>query len=119
MMSDAMAAAVTVSCEGDAGDWGGATWDDPLSPYEIPGPGWTWDPMNRFMVAPDGTPFDPDYIPDLNKMYELEKELQAGRDAGAKADAHGNGGLGNRFVIVSPYAIGSVHGEGWGGEDFL
>jgi hypothetical protein len=69
------------------GDWGHATSDDPLSPYEIPGPGWTWDPMNRFMVAPDGTPFDPNYIPDLNKMYELEKELQAGRDADKDAQA--------------------------------
>jgi hypothetical protein len=81
------ASGVSETPEGDAGDWGQtATWDDPLSPYEIPGPGWTWDPMNRFMLAPDGTPFDPDYIPDLNKMYELEKELQAGRDANTKAD---------------------------------
>ncbi len=43
--------------------------------------------MNRFMLAPDGTPFDPNYIPDLNKMYELEKELQAGRDADKDAQA--------------------------------
>ena len=30
------ASGVSETIEGDAGDWGGATWDDPLS-----GPGWT------------------------------------------------------------------------------
>ena len=82
----AVAAAAAGGFEETSGDWGTSYDDfDPL--YELPGKGWTWDPMSRLMIAPDGTPFDPSYPPDLNKMYEYETKLQADRETEAAAAA--------------------------------